>query len=176
MPSIFTHPVIPIAIAFAAPKLGIQPRLLFAGVFASILPDADVVSLLVEGGQSTYYAHRGFTHSMGFSTFIAALGASMKLDSRRWLAFWFLFASTISHPLLDAMTNAGRGSMLLWPLTGERFFLPFRPIEVSPIGIERFFTERGLTAFLSELRWVWLPCFLAVVFARMLHRTRSRHA
>jgi hypothetical protein len=39
----------------------------------------------------------------------------------------------------------------------DPLLLPFRPIEVSPIGVRQFFSERGLTVLASEMLWVWLP-------------------
>ncbi|HIE1661625.1 TPA: metal-dependent hydrolase, partial [Pseudomonas aeruginosa] len=40
------------------------------------------------------------------------------------------------------------------------YFMPFHPIAVSPIGLSRFLSERGLLVLQSEARWVWLPCLL----------------
>jgi len=45
-----------------------------------------------------------------------------------------------------------------------RYFFPFRPIEVSPIGA-RFFSERGLSVFYNEFAWVWLPCIAFAIVA-----------
>jgi inner membrane protein len=49
------------------------------------------------------------------------------------------------------MTNGG---------LGVAFFLPWRPILVSPIGVGRFFSERGFAVLQSELVWIWLPAGL----------------
>jgi inner membrane protein len=46
---------------------------------------------------------------------------------------------------------------LFAPFSNERYFFPWRPIEVSPIGVGSFFSEWGLRVIGSELRWVWLP-------------------
>jgi inner membrane protein len=48
-----------------------------------------------------------------------------------------------SHGLLDAMTDGGRGVALFWPFTARRYFLPWRPIPVAPIGIG-FLSGEGL--------------------------------
>ncbi|NII73881.1 hypothetical protein FHW84_002454 [Dyella sp. SG562] len=58
---------------------------------------------------------------------------------------------------------------LAWPFASERFFFPWRPIAVSPIGA-RFFSARGLSVLASELRWVWLPCGLAALAMWLVRR------
>ncbi|MBW5450297.1 metal-dependent hydrolase, partial [Pseudomonas aeruginosa] len=72
---------------------------------------------------------------------------------------WVALA-TASHSLLDAMTNGGLGVAWFWPWSDARYFMPFHPIAVSPIGLSRFLSERGLLVLQSEARWVWLPCLL----------------
>jgi len=44
------------------------------------------------------------------------------------------------------------------PFSSARYFLPFRPIEVSPISIVAFFTSRGVEVLKSEFMWIWVPC------------------
>jgi membrane-bound metal-dependent hydrolase YbcI (DUF457 family) len=41
----------------------------------------------------------------------------------------------VSHQLLDAMTDGGRGVMLLLPFTRTRLFFPWRPIHTPPGGL-----------------------------------------
>jgi inner membrane protein len=78
----------------------------------------------------------------------------------------------LSHPLLDALTNGGRGVALLAPFSNERYFFPWRPIEVSPIGM-RFFSERGLSVIASEAVWVWLPALLIYAAAKAYRKLRA---
>ena len=66
-------------------------------------------------------------------------------------------AITASHGFLDAFTNGGLGVAFFSPFDPTRYFFPWTPIEVSPIGAVRFFSQRGLLVIISELRWVWLP-------------------
>ena len=81
--------------------------------------------------------------------------------------FLYLLVCAASHPLLDTCTNAGHGAALFWPLSGERYFAPFRPIEASPLSLRRFFGEPGLRVLISELLWVWLPSILlAALYAK----------
>jgi inner membrane protein len=65
-----------------------------------------------------------------------------------------------SHPLLDMATSGGLGCALFWPFDEQRYFLPWRPLTVSPIG-GGFFSEWGLRVLLQEIVWVWIPALLA---------------
>jgi inner membrane protein len=51
--------------------------------------------------------------------------------------------------LLDTLTDGGLGIALLWPFSNERFFAPWRPIPVAPIGA-RMLSSRGLHVVLTE--------------------------
>ena len=55
------------------------------------------------------------------------------------------------------MTDGGLGIAFFSPFNLQRYFLPWRPIHVSPIGVSRFFSARGLRILWSEILWVWLP-------------------
>ncbi len=46
---------------------------------------------------------------------------------------------------------------------------------VSPIGIEAFFSQRGLAVMTSEPLWVWLPPFLIVVLSTIIRAAVVRH-
>jgi len=143
-------------------KKFIPTRLLLAGVVGSILPDFDVIAFRFGIPYEDQFGHRGFSHSFFFAALIGLLGAC----GHRWLrcgfgiAFCFLFVSTASHGILDAFTNGGLGIAFFWPWSDERYFLRYRVIEVSPIGLSHFFSRSGIKVILSELRWVWLPCVL----------------
>ena len=70
------------------------------------------------------------------------------------------------------MTTGGLGVAFFAPFDDTRYFFPWRPIPVSPIGVRRFFGERGLAVLAGELLWVWLP---AAAVAALSWRMR-RHA
>ncbi len=151
MPTIFTHP----AIALTRPWFSDIPRrALIAAIVGSILPDIDVAAFALGIPYASPYGHRGLTHSLLFAL-VYALVASLTLRTPR--AFAFIFLCTVSHTLLDAMTDGGLGVALLAPFSNERFFFPWRPIRVSPIGT-RFFSARGIPTLVSESVWVWMPC------------------
>lgn len=169
MPTIITHPAIPLALGLGLGNKTISPRLLTAGMIACILPDADVVGISLGVPRGSVWAHRGFTHSLAFAAFIGLLGAlwSRALQTAPWRAFAFLFFATASHGVLDAFTTGGPGIAFLWPLTDARYFAPWRVVEVSPIGITRFLSARGARVLASEIVWIWLPCtaMLALLLA-----------
>ncbi|PII19492.1 hypothetical protein CR919_12660 [Stenotrophomonas sp. LMG 10879] len=182
MPSIITHAAVPLALWCAADRGRIPPRLLAAGVIASMLPDADVLAFALHIPYADAFGHRGASHSLVFAGVLAALAAVLAFfGSRRpWSAglcqprlastvqaATFVFVCAASHPLLDAMTSGGLGVALAWPWSEHRFFAPWRPIRVSPFA-PQFFSARGLATLLSELRWVWLPLVGAVVAWKLI--------
>ncbi|HEX2829338.1 MAG TPA: metal-dependent hydrolase [Burkholderiales bacterium] len=169
MPTILSHPAVPLAIGFGLGSRAISGRLLLAGVAASMAPDLDVYI-------SHYWsaiAHRGITHTPLAALFGALCAAliARALRTTHVKAFLFVFVCLLSHPLLDMCTNGGSGIPLLWPLDDERYFFPWTPIEVSPLGIRRFFSERGLEVLTSEIVWVWVPALVLYATLR-----RSRHS
>ncbi|KHK54097.1 hypothetical protein PI87_16395 [Ralstonia sp. A12] len=159
MPSIITHAAVPLMLGAAAGRRCISGRLLFAGAVAAMLPDLDVAALKLGIRYQDAFGHRGATHSIAFALGLALVAAlaHRPLSTTAWRSAIFVGLSTLSHPLLDACTNGGMGVVLLWPLSEHRWFFPFRPIAVSPLGISRFMGNRGVTVMASELYWVWIP-------------------
>lgn len=150
MPTIFTHPAV-VLTRWWFPSL--PRRAVVAAAIGAILPDADVAAFALGIPYEHPLGHRGFTHSIAFALLYAGLAALIL----RVRAFPFLFLCTVSHTLLDAMTDGGLGVALFSPFSNERYFFPWTPIRVSPIGAG-FFSPRGLETLASELVWVWVPC------------------
>ncbi|HMS10742.1 MAG TPA: metal-dependent hydrolase, partial [Pyrinomonadaceae bacterium] len=73
MPTIFTHPAVPLALGFGLGKKVIAPRLLAAGVAASIIPDLDVIAFRLNIAYSSEWGHRGFSHALAFAAVLAFL-------------------------------------------------------------------------------------------------------
>lgn len=157
MPTIISHP----AVVLLQPR-DTPLRVTIAAIVATILPDADVVSFVLGIPYASPFGHRGFTHSIAFALATSAL--LTLLTRRDGRTFALLFACAVSHPLFDALTNGGLGVALLWPLTRHRYFAPWRPIVVSPIG------KIDLRVLWSEVKWVWAP----LIAARILWRVGSR--
>lgn len=177
MPTILTHAVVPLALGIGLGSGVVSRRLLFAGVAASIMPDLDVVAFKLGIAYADAFGHRGASHSVAFALVLGllALACAPVLRTTRLAAFVFVALSTLSHAVLDMFTNGGLGVALWWPISPERLFATWRVIEVSPIGISRFLTNRGLAVLQSELVWVWLPCILvcAALASFRLRRTRG---
>lgn len=172
MCSIISHPVVPVAISFLLPKEIATPKLVLAGAVCSIIPDLDVVAFRLGISYQDMFGHRGFSHSIVFAGLLAAfVGFILFRNSDRLaIKLGFLFVSTLSHALLDMLTNGGLGAAIFAPLTDVRFFFPFRPIEVSPLGIRNFFSSQGLEVIVNELKWVWLPSVAVAAFGLFVRR------
>jgi inner membrane protein len=173
MCSILTHPAVPIALSFLLPKEAVSAKLLLIGAACSIIPDLDVIGFRFGIRYSDMLGHRGFTHSFLFAALLALLLVAAFFRDHAggfWMIFLFLFASTLSHTLLDMLTNGGLGVALFAPFSNERYFFPWTPIEVSPIGIGNFFSRRGAEVIISELKWVWLPSGVVSILGYMARR------
>ena len=128
----------------------------------SLLPDIDVIGFSMGVRYADPWGHRGATHSLamavavGFA--IGAVAAALKRPGRSTA----IVASGVvaSHALLDTMTDGGLGCALLWPIRLTRYFAPWRPIPVAPIGFG-FLSTDGAVIALVELV-LFLP---VVVFA-----------
>ncbi|HEX5127917.1 MAG TPA: metal-dependent hydrolase [Rhodocyclaceae bacterium] len=160
MPSILSHPAVPLAIGLGLGGGVISKRLLTAGIAVSMLPDVDVIGFQLGIPYGSEFGHRGFSHSLVAAGCVALLLACAyrALRTTRLRAFVFLFVAMASQGMLDAFTNGGSGIAFLWPFSGTRYFAPVRMIEVSPIGVSRFLSTRGAMVLWSEFCWVWLPC------------------
>ena len=162
VPSILTHPAVPLALGVAYGQRYVSRRLLLAGVGASILPDIDSLGLRLGIPYEHALGHRGFSHSILFALLLAASAALLyrTLRASPSAAFAVVLISCASHGLLDALTNGGLGVAFLSPFSNHRYFLPWRPIAVSPLDIDLFFSAWGLRVLHSEALCVWLPCAL----------------
>lgn len=175
MPTILSHPAVPLAVAYGLGRSAIPGRLLAAGVFASILPDCDVAAFYFHVPYAASLAHRGFSHSVACALVVALAGAGLHRWFRTtfWRAGLFLFAAMASHGVLDAFTTGGSGVAFWWPWSEARYFFPVQMIEVSPLGVSRFLSWRGLKVLVSEFVWVWLPLFSVTALAAAYRRRRG---
>lgn len=163
MPTIITHAAVPLALGLGLGGRLVPPRLLLAGIAASMIPDLDVIGLKLGIAYANDMGHRGITHSLLFALILGCLAAYLapRFRARPFIAGLFVFVSCASHGLLDMCTNGGLGIAYFWPFSHERYFLPVHFIEVSPLAMDTVFGARGLQVAYSELRWVWLPGLLA---------------
>jgi inner membrane protein len=176
MASAFSHAIAASAISAAFYRPNVPKRVWLAGIVCSVVPDLDVIGFRFGIHYEDFWGHRGFTHSLTFAVLLAAvLGTGIlrkEHEISRLLLSAYLFLSTASHGLLDAMTNGGLGVAFFSPFDNQRYFLPWRPIRVSPIGVSRFFGARGLAVLKSELLWIWLPSIMVMVLVTISRRLR----
>jgi inner membrane protein len=126
--------------------------------------------------------HRGFSHSLVFAFLLALLVAftffrkTIFSAAEKLQLVFFFFLCTVSHAVLDAMTTGGLGVAFFAPFNNARYFFPWRPIQVSPIGVHNFFSEWGLRVMRSEFIWVGLPCLFFVLTIWLLRAKKPAPA
>jgi inner membrane protein len=173
--SVFSHAVAALGIGacFYTPR--IPKRVWAVGALCSVVLDFDVIGFHYGIHYGDFWGHRGFTHSLIFAALEAAIALIVAfrrgLPSISRISLWiYFFLAAASHGLLDAMTDGGLGVAFFAPFDNRRHFLPWTPVRVSPIGMERFFTARGLAVIQTELLWIWLPAWLLAVSAWIIRR------
>jgi inner membrane protein len=118
----------------------------------SLLPDVDVYGFRLGVHYADVWGHRGATHSFVFAFAAAAIVALVAKVARFPVLRTALLALGVvsSHALLDTLTDGGLGCALLWPFSNERFFAPWTPLPVAPIG-RAFLSMQGLRVAAVEL-------------------------
>jgi len=180
MPTIFAHAVSAVALASHYKRAERPTRFWILAIVCAILPDVDVIGLKYGNIQyGDLFGHRGFSHSLLFALIVSlfvVLSAfrSIPRFSRQWFyMILFFFLVTASHGFLDAFTDGGLGVAFFSPFDTTRYFFPWRPLDVSPIGIRSFFNRYGLKVLISEFLWIWIPSILFIL-ASLMFRKKSR--
>jgi inner membrane protein len=99
------------------------------------------------------------------------VGIFHRKNKRKVILFLFYFLCTISHGILDSFTTGGDGIGFLMPFSTERYFSPYKVIQVSPIGISRFFSEWGVRVLKSEFFYIGIPSILFYILGWLLNRS-----
>jgi inner membrane protein len=178
MPSVFTHAVASIALGRAYTTRSVPVRFWVLSSLCAAAPDIDVLANRFGYDHTTMLGHRGLTHSILFAIVLSGLVVLLFFRKpvegmmSRLALFAFFFAATASHSVLDAMVDGTLGVALLAPFNPGRFFLPWRPIVSSPIGLA-FFSSAGAATLLNEIVWVWVPS-LMIIIAPWLRRRFKR--
>ena len=176
MATIISHSIAALAVGKAVAPPGMPPKFWIATAVCAALPDLDVVSFAFDIPYGDMFGHRGVTHSLPFALALALVVVllffreSPMFAGPWWLLVIYFFVVTASHAVLDALTNGGLGVAFFAPFSGQRYFFPWRPIEVSPIGIEPFLTARGIAVIISEIKWIWMPSLILLGIARFHKR------
>jgi inner membrane protein len=174
MPSAFSHAIASVALGRVYTTRKLPIRFWVLSSLCAVVPDVDVLANRLGYDHTTMLGHRGITHSLFFALAFSGLVTMLffrrpiaGMLSRRALLVFF-FAATASHAVLDAMVDGTLGVAFFAPLNPSRFFLPWRPIVSSPIGLA-FFSTAGATTIMNEFVWVWIPS-LIIVLAPWLRR------
>lgn len=159
MPTVFTHGLVGLGLGVAAVPHPMPPSFYALAAGLGMLPDLDAITFPLGIPYRSRFGHRGFSHSFFCAALIGLIVGSLAagaFDIPWWVLAVFAFVAVASHSLLDAITNGGLGVALFSPFDTTRYFLPWRPVQVSPIG-RGFFSAWGLRALCSEIAWIWLP-------------------
>jgi inner membrane protein len=175
MATIMTHSIAALAVGKAVAPPNMPPKFWIATAVCAALPDLDVVSFAFDIPYGDMLGHRGITHSLPFALALALVVVLLFFRETPmfagpwWLLVVYFFVVTASHAVLDALTNGGLGVAFFAPFSGQRYFFPWRPIEVSPIGLG-FFSARGAMVLLNEIMWIWTPSAVVVFLAWLLRK------
>jgi inner membrane protein len=174
MASVFGHAILAGAAGTALKKELRNPKVFLLGIVCSIFPDADILSFRFGIAYESFWGHRGITHSIFFGVLFGIVVMlcfhwKHSLRSKTILSVYYSLC-TVSHGVLDGMTTGGRGVAFFSPFNTERYFLPFRKIQVSPIGASRFFSEWGVEVIRSEAFWIGFPSLVFVLLVMIIRK------
>jgi inner membrane protein len=167
-----------LAVGLAAARLQRAPTGLSRWTWAfglaalSLLPDLDVLAFRLGIPYRAPFGHRGALHSMAVALLVGIIvwsaATALKLPALR-VALTGAFV-VASHGLLDTLTDGGKGIALLWPFSNQRYFAPWRPIPVAPLGA-RLFSPAGISLMIHEAV-LFSPLFLIAAWPRPARPTR----
>lgn len=174
MASAFGHGIAAFGLGKLFPKEIMTRKVFTLGILSSILPDIDVIAFKFGVSWDSMWSHRGFTHSIFvaiiWTIIILILFHRKESYSIKTKLSAYYFLATMSHGILDAMTNGGNGIAFFAPFSIERYFLPWEVIQVSPIGIKNFFSKWGVEVLKSEFFYIVLPSLGLVLFGNWLNK------
>ncbi|MDY8138208.1 subclass B1 metallo-beta-lactamase [Aquimarina sp. 2201CG5-10] len=179
MASIFAHGFTAYALGKTFSKEITATKFWILGIVCAILPDADVISFAFGIPYEDFWGHRGFSHSLVFALLlgivITFLFYNRKFFSKTgFILILYFMVCTASHGVLDAMTTGGLGIAFFSPFDDTRYFFPWRPIQVSPIGASKFFSKWGIKVLLSELIWIGIPGTIYILVTNQLRQNKQK--
>jgi len=180
MATAFTHTFVAASLGKALFPEKMSWRFWGLGLLCSILPDFDVIGFRLGIRYGDVLGHRGFMHSLFFALLLGllvtaqAFPAVRRFSRRWWLLAGYFVLVTASHGVLDAMTNGGYGVAFFSPFDTMRYFFPWHPLEVSPIGLKGFLSPRGIRVMLNEFLLIWLPFTVLLAVLWGYRRTFGR--
>ena len=182
MASAFGHVAVAYAMGKTLSPVWATTRFWMLTMLCCLLPDADVLGLMLGIPYEHVWGHRGLTHSILFAVLIGSVMPKLAVSSLAcWsseyvtLAIYFSLV-TLSHGFLDAFTDGGLGVAFFAPFDTARYFFPWRPIAVSPIGLTSFFSSWGLGVLFNELVWIGIPVICWLIGQWGIKKKRASHA
>ncbi len=140
------------------------PLVLMIAIGISLLPDIDSVAGVLTGDFIRY--HNNISHSFFTGVLVAFSLATIAIwvfaKSKFWIWFLIFFLGYSLHILMDYFTIGGRGVMLFWPLSFERFDSPvkfFYGVRWS----EGLFSPLHLNTLINELGFVLVILVIALI-------------
>ena len=182
MPTIFTHAAIGLSGGRIFSLNKQSKKFWFFAILLPVLPDADSITFLFNIPYWHDFGHRGFFHSVFFAfllvvTIMLIFFKEDEIFSKSWFAkLSFFFLITMSHGMLDAFTNGGLGIALLAPFDNTRYFFPYRPIPVSPIGLGSFLSAWGAAVLTAEIVCIWIPLILLIFLKKLYMKIRIKYS
>ena len=176
MPSSLTHIMVGLAMGQTAAVTKMPRRFWILSAVCAVLPDADVLGFRFGISYDHFFGHRGFSHSFVFALLVSLLVVSIFFSARKtfskhwWALVFYFFIATASNGILDALTDGGLGIAFLAPFDNARYFFPWHPIPVAPIGIGRFLSPWGMRVLRSEVLLIWLPALAVVLLTGVVRK------
>jgi inner membrane protein len=183
MSTALSHGVVALALGRSCVPAPVTARFWLLALLCSAGPDLDVFTRAFGAEHGSLWAHRGITHSLPFAVLVGVAVVTLGFrreapwPGRRWWGYTTFFVLlTASHGLIDACTDGGPGVALLAPFSGGRWFLPWRPLVVPPIGLAPMFSRWGLEVLVTEAVWIWIPAAGLAALVTIGRRLASRPA
>ncbi len=177
MPFLGSHSAAGLALATTPFPRTVPKRIWWLAPLAAAIPDLDTLWSFA-GRSHSWYSHRGITHTPAFAMVLAFLllwWAFPEVDARAdrvriWLA---LFLATVSHGLLDALSQYGGGIPFLFPFSTERYKFPWQPIQASPGAYGHGVVRLLLKSIGPELLWICLPSLVLLGLTALRRRVAA---
>jgi len=172
MASAVTHAFFSVALGKTFYQREMPWKFWIFSVVCSILPDADVIAFSFGWRYGDMFGHRGFSHSLFFAWLLtllvlfAGFKELPKFSKPWWRLGLYFFLLISAHGCFDALTNGGLGIAFFSPFITTRYFFPWTPLIVSPLGWGGFFSPWGREVILSEIVWIWIPSLVLLALAK----------
>lgn len=142
------------------------PLVLIFAIGVSLLPDFDSIAGILFGDFARY--HNNITHSLFAGLLVAvimALFARLIAKSSFWIWFAIGFVGYSLHVVMDYFTFGGRGVMLFWPLTLERYEAPVK-LFYGVRWSENLLNSVHLNTFFTEMIFLLLVGMILLIIDR----------